>query len=180
MHTPPATYIDIVCALNIAAAEVATPPITSSAVATSKNGKSSFMITVVSSESSVSTVFVDCCEIKGVVRLPGPFSTSATLSVASSTKMPIVGRDLSGEILRRLLSVLGLLYLRTRVIIIRHGLPRSLHAIIDRHDVDDVDVDDVDVDDVDDVDYPIRRETFILIPTYIWIESLFLNGALST
>ena len=51
---------------------------------------------------------------------------------------------------------------------IRHGLPRSLHAIIDRHDVDDVDVDDVDVDDVD---YPIRRETFILIPTYIWIES---------
>jgi hypothetical protein len=42
------------------------------------------------------------------------------------------------------------------------------------------DVDDVDVDDVDDVDYPIRRETFILIPTYIWIESLFLNGALST
>ena len=55
---------------------------------------------------------------------------------------------------------------------IRHGLPRSLHAIIDRYDVDvdDVDVDDVDVDDVD-VDYPIRRETFILIPTYIWIES---------
>ena len=54
---------------------------------------------------------------------------------------------------------------------IRHGLPRSLHAIIDRHDVDDVDddVDDVDVDV--DVDYPIRRETFILIPTYIWIES---------
>ena len=52
---------------------------------------------------------------------------------------------------------------------IRHGLPRSLHAIIDRYDVD---VDDVDVDDVDvDVDYPIRRETFILIPTYIWIES---------
>ena len=44
--------------------------------------------------------------------------------------------------------------------IIRHGLPRSLHAIIDRYDVD-----------VDDVDYPIRRETFILIPTYIWIES---------
>ena len=42
---------------------------------------------------------------------------------------------------------------------IRHGLPRSLHAIIDRHDVDA------------DVDYPIRRETFILIPTYIWIES---------
>ena len=38
---------------------------------------------------------------------------------------------------------------------IRHGLPRSLHAIIDRYDVD----------------YPIRRETFILIPTYIWIES---------
>ena len=34
---------------------------------------------------------------------------------------------------------------------IRHGWPRSLHAIIDRHDVDDVD-DDVDV-------YPIRRET---------------------
>ena len=33
--------------------------------------------------------------------------------------------------------------------IIRHGWPRSLHAIIDRHDVD---VDDVDV-------YPIRQET---------------------